>query len=273
MIPISPAPRGTRLPSGTAPASEGSPGIERIAPRELGEHTGPSRSRRASTRGRTSPSDRELVKLVRSGQQDAFDTLAARYQRRLLAFCMHMLRSREDAEDALQDVFASAYNAILTDEREIHVRPWLYRIARNRCLNELRRAATVAVESMDEHSAEQGRTLVEKVVSREEFRDLVGDVQALPDTQRTALLLREIDGFAYAQIAVAMDTTVPGVKSLLVRARNGLSDSAAGRDTPVRGPSSRRSRARERARTRRGARAVSYQAARAAASVARSAAA
>jgi len=55
----------------------------------------------------------------------------------------------------------------------------------------------VAVDSMDEHSAENGRTLVEKVVKPQEFRELVGDVQALPDTQRTALLLREIDGFAY----------------------------------------------------------------------------
>ena len=271
MIPTSPAPRGTRRLSVTAAASEGSPGLERLALPELRAARAGVRARGGSTRARTSPSDRELVTLVRSGHRGAFDTLAARYQRRLLSFCMHILRSREDAEDALQDVFASAYNAILVDEREIHVRPWLYRIARNRCLNELRRAGTIAVESMDEHSAEHGRTLVEKVVSREEFRDLVGDVQALPDTQRTALLLREIDGFAYAQIAVAMDTTVPGVKSLLVRARNGLSDSAAVRATPPRPLTPRRMRARERAR--RGTRAVSYPVARAAASVARSAAA
>ncbi len=181
-----------------------------------------------------------------------------------------MLRSKEDAEDALQDVFAAAYSAILADQREIQVRPWLYRIARNRCLNQLRRTATVAVESMDEHSAENGRTLVETVVSRQEFRELLGDVQALPDTQRTALLLREIDGFAYAHIAAAMDTTVPGVKSLLVRARIGLLDSAAVRERPPRVAECRRTGGR---RQRRSGRAVSYSTALAAATVARGAAA
>jgi RNA polymerase sigma factor (sigma-70 family) len=210
---------------------------------------------------------------VRGGQPSAFDTLVTRYQSRLLWFCLQMLRSKEDAEDALQEVFAAAFNAILADEREIEVRPWLYRIARNRCLNQLRRATTVGVDSMDHHCAENGRTLVEKVVSRLEFRDLVTDVQALPDTQRTALLLREIDGFTYRHIAAAMDTTVPSVKSLLVRARVGLLDSAAVRDTPAPPRGRERARVRSRARARRGSPAVNYDTAHLAASVARSAAA
>jgi RNA polymerase sigma factor (sigma-70 family) len=232
--------------------------------------------RRASLRTLPAPpSDQELVVLVRRGQPSAFDTLVTRYQSRLLWFCLQMLRSKEDAEDALQEVFAAAFNAILADDREIEVRPWLYRIARNRCLNQLRRATTVGVDSMDHHCAENGRTLVEKVVSRLEFRDLVTDVQALPDTQRTALLLREIDGFTYRHIAAAMDTTVPSVKSLLVRARVGLLDSAAVRDTaaPPRGRERARERASARARARRGRPAVNYDTAHLAASVARSAAA
>jgi RNA polymerase sigma factor (sigma-70 family) len=219
------------------------------------------------------PSDQELVARVRRGQQSAFDMLAARYQSRLLWFCLQMLRSKEDAEDALQEVFAAAFNAIRADEREIEVRPWLYRIARNRCLNHLRRATTVGVDSMDHHCAENGRTLDETVVSRLEFRDLVRDVQALPDAQRTALLLREIDGFTYRHIAAAMDTTVPSVKSLLVRARIGLLDSAAVRDTTLKLPGHDRARVRNYTRKRRGSPAVSYPAARAAANVARSAAA
>ena len=230
--------------------------------------------RRASPRTLPAlPSDQELVALVRGGQPSAFDTLVTRYQSRLLWFCLQMLRSKEDAEDALQEVFAAAFNAILADEREIEVRPWLYRIARNRCLNQLRRATTVGVDSMDHHCAENGRTLVEKVVSRLEFRDLVTDVQALPDTQRTALLLREIDGFTYRHIAAAMDTTVPSVKSLLVRARVGLLDSAAVRDTPAPPRGRERARVRSRARARRGSPAVNYDTAHLAASVARSAAA
>jgi len=176
-------------------------------------------------------SDEQLVALLRRGHRSAFDTLAARYQPRLLWYCRRMLRSTEDAEDALQDVFVAAFNAILADEREIRVRPWLYRIASNRCLDQLRRSKRVSVDSMDGHRAENGRSLLEQVSARQDLQDLVGDMQGLPVTQRTALLLREIDGLSYKHIALATGTTVAGVKSLLVRARTGLRDSAVARHT------------------------------------------
>jgi len=174
-------------------------------------------------------SDEKLVALTRRGQHAAFETLFSRYQSRLLSFCRHMLSSKEDAEDVLQEVFTAAFNAILTDEREINVRPWLYRIARNRSLNHLRRASAVGVDSMDIHFAEGGISTGEKVLRRESFRQLISDVQQLPETQRTALLLREIDALSYDQIAHAMETTVPSVKSLLVRARISLAEAAEAR--------------------------------------------
>ncbi len=174
-------------------------------------------------------SDERLVALVRRGNQAAFEALVARYQSRLLAFCRHMLSSREDAEDVLQEVFAAAFNAMLADERAINVRPWLYRIARNRSLNHLRRTQAVGVDSMDIHLSEGGLTTADKVHRREEFRLLVSDVQDLPETQRTALLLREIDALSYEQISEAMETTVPSVKSLLVRARVSLAEAAEAR--------------------------------------------
>jgi RNA polymerase sigma factor (sigma-70 family) len=174
-------------------------------------------------------SDERLIELTRRGQHAAFEALCARYQARLLAFCRHMLSSREDAEDVLQEVFAAAFNAILADEREINVRPWLYRIARNRSLNHLRRASAIGVDSMDVHFADNGMSTGEQVIRRESFRQLLGDVQQLPETQRTALLLREIDALSYEQIAVAMETTVPSVKSLLVRARISLAEAAEAR--------------------------------------------
>ena len=174
-------------------------------------------------------SDDRLIALVRRGQHAAFETLVSRYQARLFAFCRHMLGSREDAEDVLQEVFAAAFNAILADEREINVRPWLYRIARNRSLNHLRRASAIGVDSMDAHFAENGISTIDKVLRRESFRQLIGDVHQLPETQRTALLLREIDALSYAQIAHAMETTVPAVKSLLVRARISLAEAAEAR--------------------------------------------
>ncbi len=174
-------------------------------------------------------SDERLIHLVRRGSDAAFEVLVARYNSRLLAFCRHMLGSREDAEDVLQDVMAAAYNAILADERPINVRPWLYRIARNRSLNHLRRATAVGMDSMDVHLHDHGTTTADLAHEREEFRLLVGDIQRLPETQRTALVLREMDALSYEQIAEAMETTVPSIKSLLVRARIGLAEAAEAR--------------------------------------------
>jgi RNA polymerase sigma factor (sigma-70 family) len=166
---------------------------------------------------------------MRRGHHGAFEALVQRYQPRLLAFCRHMLGSQEDAEDVLQEVFAASFNAICSDERPINARPWLYRIARNRCLNHLRRPQPAGQDSMDIFERDGGITTADRVHKREDFRHLVADVQELPETQRTALLLREIDALSYEQIAEAMDTTVPSVKSLLVRARVSLAEAAEAR--------------------------------------------
>ncbi len=174
-------------------------------------------------------SDERLIALLRGGNDAAFEVLFGRYRSRLLGFCRHMLRSSEDAEDVLQEVFANAYNAILGDEREINVRPWLYRIARNRCLNHLRRPTADASDTMDEHMHAHGRTAADVVHRRADVRSLLEDVQKLPESQRTALLLREIDALSYDQIAEAMETTIPSVKSLLVRARMSLAEAAEAR--------------------------------------------
>ncbi|HKH40630.1 MAG TPA: sigma-70 family RNA polymerase sigma factor [Solirubrobacterales bacterium] len=173
--------------------------------------------------------DEKLVVLTRRGHQHAFDTLVERYQARLLGFCRQMLGSTEDAEDVLQEVFVAAYNAMVADERPIAVRPWLYRIARNRCLNHLRKPTADGQDTMDTHPHMNGVTTHERVQNREEFRSLLTDVGRLPETQRSALLLREIDAMSYEEIAKAMDTTVPGVKSLLVRARIALAESSQAR--------------------------------------------
>ena len=174
-------------------------------------------------------SDERLVSLIRRGSNAAFETLVSRYEARLLAFCRHLLGSREDAEDVLQEALAAAFNAILADDRPINVRPWLYRIARNRSLNHLRRFQAVGVDSMDIHLSDHGASTADKVHDREEFRLLVGDIRDLPETQRTALVLREMDALSYEQIAEAMETTVSGVKSLLVRARVSLAEAAQAR--------------------------------------------
>ncbi len=174
-------------------------------------------------------SDERLVAMLRKGNTAAFEVLVARYEARLHAFCRHLLGSREDAEDVMQEVMTAAFNAILADDRPINVRPWLYRIARNRSLNHLRRIQAIGVESMDVHFSDGGASTADKVTEREEFRLLVGDINDLPETQKTALVLREMDALSYEQIAEAMETTVSSVKSLLVRARVSLAEAAEAR--------------------------------------------
>ncbi len=174
-------------------------------------------------------SDEKLIALTRRGRDDAFEVLIERYRGRLLGFCQHMLRSREDAEDVLQEVHMASLRAMRSDERPIHAKPWLYKIARNRCLNHLRRPVPVAVESMDTFEGAGVESAAEAVGRRERLREIVEDVHQLPETQRTALILREFDALSYQQIAEAMDTTVPAVKSLLVRARMGLASAAEAR--------------------------------------------
>jgi RNA polymerase sigma factor (sigma-70 family) len=173
--------------------------------------------------------DTRLIAMARSGNTGAFETIVDRYQGRLLGFCRQMLGSTEDAEDVLQEVFVNAYRAMLADEREINLRPWLYRIARNRCLNHLRKPTADAQESMDMVPVVEAAATAEKVSNREEFRQLIADVGKLPETQRTALLLREMDAMSYEEIAAAMETSVPSVKSLLVRARISLAEASQAR--------------------------------------------
>jgi RNA polymerase sigma factor (sigma-70 family) len=193
------------MPVGAPSNSKSSPGL-RLRPRSL------LRAQR----------DERLVAQLRAGNERAFDVLVNRYRGRLLGFCRGMLGSNEDAEDVLQDVFVAAHDALLADSREIHLRPWLYRIARNRCLNHLRRPRPETDGSLDDQPHENGITTEEQAEKRQELRDLVTGIRALPETQRNALLLRELEALSYDQIAASLDTTVPAVKSLLVRARISL---------------------------------------------------
>ncbi|MBJ7355457.1 MAG: RNA polymerase sigma factor [Thermoleophilaceae bacterium] len=174
-------------------------------------------------------SDERLVSLTRRGNEAAFETLIDRYRSRLLAFCRHMVGSTEDAEDILQEVFVSAYRAMLADDRELNVRPWLYRIARNRSLNHLRRPRPTGVDSMDVFEGGAAVATADRVHDKLDLEDLMGDVKRLPETQRTALMLREMGDLSYDQIAETMDTSIPSVKSLLVRARVSLAEAAESR--------------------------------------------
>ncbi|HZV73113.1 MAG TPA: sigma-70 family RNA polymerase sigma factor [Conexibacter sp.] len=179
-------------------------------------------------------SDEQLVRLFRGGSDEAFRVIHDRYRTRLFAYARQMLGgSRADAEDALQDVFVRAYGALRANDRDVSLRAWLYRIAHNRCIDELRRPGNGMECSPDvlEQLHAPAADPMDAVERRESLRRLVADVQRLPEQQRSALLMREISGMAYQDLAGALDVTLPAVKSLLVRARIGLAQAAEARDT------------------------------------------
>jgi RNA polymerase sigma factor (sigma-70 family) len=175
-------------------------------------------------------SDEQLVSLFRDGNHDAFRVIHDRYRQRLFAYTRQMLPgSRQDAEDALQDVFVRAYGGLRTNRGELALRAWLYRIAHNRCIDELRRPAPPAPEVMELVRPPVHDPIAE-AEQRESLRRLIADVRRLPEQQRSALLMRELGGMTYTEIAVALAVSVPAIKSLLVRARVGLAQAAEARD-------------------------------------------
>ena len=123
-----------------------------------------------------------------------------------------------------------AYYGLRANERELALRAWLYRIAHNRCVDELRRPHPIAVEVID-GMVTTLQDPVTKVEQRDALRRLIADVQRLPEQQRSALLMRELSGMAYHDVAGAMGVSVSAVKSLLVRARVSLAQASEARDT------------------------------------------
>jgi RNA polymerase sigma factor (sigma-70 family) len=176
-------------------------------------------------------SDEQLVALFRGGNEEAFRIIHDRYRTRLFAYTRQMLPgSRHDAEDALQDIFVRAYSGLRANNRELSLRAWLYRVAHNRCVDELRKPAPPAPEVLGILRAPSHDPTAE-AEQRESLRRLIADVRRLPEQQRSALLMRELGGMAYADVAAALGTSVPAVKSLLVRARVSLAQALEARDT------------------------------------------
>ena len=173
--------------------------------------------------------DERLVEQIRAGNELAFEVAFERYGGAILGFCRHMLGSPEEAEDVVQHSFAAAYGDLQRDgERRIVLKPWLYTIARNRCLSVLR--------SRREHPAELAEIatdgLHEQVERRAELRELLADLRELPEEQRAALLLAEARDLSHAEVAAVLDCELARVKALVFRARSGLIERREARETP-----------------------------------------
>jgi RNA polymerase sigma factor (sigma-70 family) len=176
--------------------------------------------------------DDGLVRAVRGGSDPAFEVLYERHHRSLLAFCRHMLGSREEAEDAVQSTFLAAYHELRCDDsRPIELRPWLYTIARHRCLRILRARKPKAEAEVDRHPvATDG--LGEQVQRRDDLRELLGDVAQLPEDQRAALLLAELHAMSHREIGAVLGVPTQKVKALVFQARSSLIASRTARAIP-----------------------------------------
>ena len=175
-------------------------------------------------------SDEQLVELFRAGSEEAFRVIHDRYNKRLFAYARQMLPGRQDAEDALQDVFVRAYSGLRSSDRELALRAWLFRIAHNRCVDELRKPSPPPPEVLHLVRSTVHDPLVELDL-RESLRRLVQDIRRLPDQQRSALLMRELGGMSYAELSGSLGISVGAIKPLLVRARIALAEAAEARDT------------------------------------------
>jgi RNA polymerase sigma factor (sigma-70 family) len=173
--------------------------------------------------------DDRLVAQVRRGSEPAFEVVFERHAPPVLSFCRHMLGSLEEAEDVVQHTFAAAYRDLQrAGDREIALKPWLFTIARNRCLSVLRARRELPLESAVVATA----GLSEQVEQRAELRQLVADVRDLPDEQRAALLLAEVGGLPHSEIGSVLGCEVRRVKALVYRARSSLVARREARELP-----------------------------------------
>jgi RNA polymerase sigma-70 factor (ECF subfamily) len=165
-------------------------------------------------------SDDRLVALARAGSERAFAEIMRRYQRPLQFYCLHLVGAPR-AEDAVQQAFLQAFVSLRDGaRREIALRPWLYRIARN-CAIDLLRKQPFEHDELDPDFDGMPQTpgVFEQ---KEELARIVAAIQALPEGQRRALTLRELEGRSYGEISAELGHTDSGVRQLIFRARTAL---------------------------------------------------
>jgi RNA polymerase sigma-70 factor, ECF subfamily len=177
--------------------------------------------------------EEELVSRSTQGDLDAFNRLVERYQRPLYNFCLRMLASAEAAEDATQEAFISAYRAVhrFRGAQSAGFRAWLFRIAVNACYDEMRRRRSRPSVSLDAPRGESGRAMdfpnpgptPEETAQSAELGGAIQEaLNALPSDQRLAVILCDVKGMEYAEIAHVMGVSLGTVKSRINRARNRL---------------------------------------------------
>ncbi len=167
------------------------------------------------------PDDDVLMARTAQGEEAAFRLLVQRWENDVLAFLIHMLGSREEAEDLVQDTFIKVYRQAGRYRGEGRFRSWLLRIAGNLARSRRRRRRILKWLPFDptEHDVAGGAPSPDAELEREQSAAVLrGALAALPERQREALVLHRFQGLKYREAAEVMGTTVPGVESLIQRA-------------------------------------------------------
>lgn len=173
-------------------------------------------------------SDDRLAALAAAGDGDATAALFARLEPELRRYCLGVLGRPEDAADAAQSAVERALVALRSEGPPRSLRPWLFRIAHNEAITVARRRGA-AVELTADLVAD-GPAMDESVLIRERLNRLLADLRALPERQRSALILRELSGLSIAEVADALGTSPAAARQTLYEARLALQDLASGRD-------------------------------------------
>ena len=178
-------------------------------------------------------SDSYLVAAVRRGDDRAFEQLYSRYQRRISAYVLGMVKDHGRAEDITQEVFISALRRMRETDRSIAFKPWVYEIAKNACIDQFRRsrrAQELSFDSDDVLHHEEDRLVASSptpdaaVDAKQQLDDLRGAFDGLSDSHHEILVLREFEGLSYHEIGDRMGLSRPGVESTLFRARKRLTE-------------------------------------------------
>lgn len=164
-------------------------------------------------------SDRRLVSLVRNGYENAFEEIVRRYGKALGGYAAAIVPSHR-AEDVTQDAFSKALLALRDTDKEIELRPWLYRIVRNTALNDLRDQPPVAAPLHE--NLDGVETPADAAERREEIAELLDRLRALPEPQRAAIVMRELEGLSHEEIAAALGLTGGAARQTIYRARRAL---------------------------------------------------
>jgi RNA polymerase sigma factor (sigma-70 family) len=158
-------------------------------------------------------SDEQLARAAGRGDAAAFELIYERHHRQLLSFSRHMVGGVHDAEDVVQHTFAAADQEFRRGRTPKSVRAWLYAVARNRCVSLLR--ARRDDGDLPDAGLPSTENLAAEVEQRADLRDLLADLRSLPDDQRAALLLSELDALSHADVAEVIGVRPAKVKALV----------------------------------------------------------